>query len=617
MKDRSTMGPIEYISESVFWGLISMIWYKNILFHCLPNLTYETSRAVLWSMLLASIVVCSGYFFRKKRTGWSILVSLLFPYGLYTIGAYWKTFQNRIVIVLVSSTVISFLLGILVITRRINRRKSLKRVIVKRIQRWASTTGTIFSIAMAVIMVPLLLQGAFGMTLFKSSVEANIGIGTEEQTISNNIDMVLKLQAEEWCSLSTNEKLNVLQCVANIEAHYLGISNELNVGASNLPEYTLACYSDASHTIYLNLEHLENDPVDEVLNSCCHEAYHSYQHRLVDAYNEASEDVQKLRVYKNTVHYVDEFGAYVDGYEDFCSYYSQQCEKDARTYAEDAVEDYYSRIDEYLNSDSEQKDGMFIGSYLKQYSVEVSPEGEFLLDPDGNNIAGPYRKVYADDLKWCWDETCRYEDANGMLGYLAPDGKELTSALFVEASEMSDGKARVGEKSGGVYYINSSFERISDDYLDGFEYEHQSLFARVQLEDKTWGIIDRHGDLVLEGADSIQPLPLVTVYGSAIIGGKACLLELDLDTAEQIKIVKEFDEFCEISEVYYGLFATVINSEGMIGVVDCTGDVVIPAQYKSIDYEVIFHEESVWVGDDIVFHCYEENGLEKIIEKKW
>lgn len=95
----------------------------------------------------------------------------------------------------------------------------------------------------------------------------------------------------------------------------------------------------------------------------------------------------------------------------------------------------------------------------------------------------------------------------------------MTSALFVEASEMSDGKARVKEASGGVYYINSSFERISDDYIDGFEYEHQGLFARVQLEDKTWGIIDWHGNLVLEGAESIQPLPLVTVYGSAIIGG--------------------------------------------------------------------------------------------------
>lgn len=437
MKDRSTMGSIEYVAESVFWGLISMIWYKNILFRCLPNLTYRTSRLVLWSMLLASVVVCSGCFFRKKRTSWSVFVSLLFPYGIYTIGAYWRTLQNRITMVLLISTVLSILFGILVMTRKINRKNNTKRVIVKRIRRCVSTASTIFSVAMAVIMVPLLIQGAFGVTLIKSSVEANIGTGAEEQTISNNIDMVLKLQAEEWCSLSTNEKLNVLQCVANIEAHYLGISNELNVGASNLPEYTLACYSDASHTIYINLEHLENDSVDEVLNSCCHEAYHSYQHRLVDAYNEASEEVQKLRIYRNTVHYVDEFGAYVNGYEDFCSYYSQQCEKDARTYAEDAVEDYYSRINEYLEGDSEQDDGLVIGSYLEQYSVDVTPEGEYLVDPDGNNIAGPYRKVYADDLKGCWDETCRYEDENGLLGYLAPDGSELTSAIFVEASEMS------------------------------------------------------------------------------------------------------------------------------------------------------------------------------------
>ena len=143
--------------------------------------------------------------------------------------------------------------------------------------------------------------------------------------------------------------------------------------------------------------------------------------------------------------------------------------------AEDAVEDYYSRINEYLNGDSGQDDGLVIGSYLEQYSVDATQEGEYLLDPDGNCIAGPYRKVYADDLKWCWDEACRYEDNNGMLGYLAPDGKELTSALFVEASEISDGKARVREATGGVYYINSSFERISDDYIDGFEYEHQGF----------------------------------------------------------------------------------------------------------------------------------------------
>lgn len=348
MKDRSTMGTTEYIVESIFWGLIIMIWYNNVLFRCLPNVTYATSKIVLWLMMVVSVSAGSGLFFRKKRTGWSVCISLLLPYGLYTVGSYWKTLQRRIVIVLLVSTVLSLLIGILVMTRRINQKRSAKRVIAKRLCKCIAMTGNIFTVAMAIIMVPLLLQGAFGMTLFKPGVKAEIGIEIEKQTISGNIDTLLKLQEEDWFSLSTKDKLNVLQCVANIEANYLGISNELNVGASNLPEYTLACYSDDSHTIYINLEHLENDSAVEVLNSCCHEAYHSYQYRLIDAYNETPEEIQKLRIYSNVALYVDEFATYADGYEDFFSYYSQQCEKDARKYAEDAVDDYYSKINEYL-----------------------------------------------------------------------------------------------------------------------------------------------------------------------------------------------------------------------------------------------------------------------------
>lgn len=351
MKDRSTMEPIEYVVESVFWCLISMIWYKNFLFKCLPNMTYTTSKTALWIFLVLSITVCARYVFRRNRTGWSVLVSQVFPYGVYTVVSYWKMFQSRLVIILATATVLSLVVAILVMMRKVKKRKNLKRIIVKRLRSCIAATVNIFTVALVVIMAPLFLQGAFGVTLFKSGVEAKIGNENESQTISGNIDTVLKLQDEEWRLLSTNDKLDVLQCVANIEAHYLGLSNELNVGASNLPEYTLACYSDASHTIYINLEHLENDSVEEVLNSCCHEAYHGYQHRLVDAYNESSEENQRLRIYRSAVYYIEEFADYADGYEDFCSYYSQRCEMDARAYAEDAVVDYYSRIDEYLSSE--------------------------------------------------------------------------------------------------------------------------------------------------------------------------------------------------------------------------------------------------------------------------
>jgi len=54
--------------------------------------------------------------------------------------------------------------------------------------------------------------------------------------------------------------------------------------------------------------------------------------------------------YIDISNYIDEFETYADGYQDFCAYYFQQCEMDAREYGESAVEDYYARIEAYLES---------------------------------------------------------------------------------------------------------------------------------------------------------------------------------------------------------------------------------------------------------------------------
>ena len=49
--------------------------------------------------------------------------------------------------------------------------------------------------------------------------------------------------------------------------------------------------------------------------------------------------------------YAEEFSNYKEGARD---YYYQKCEIDAREYAEEAVADYYQRIEEYL---TEKADG--------------------------------------------------------------------------------------------------------------------------------------------------------------------------------------------------------------------------------------------------------------------
>lgn len=254
--------------------------------------------------------------------------------------------------VLLLASLISLLSTILIMARKVKYPARKKQIIRCRLYRCFARTSSAFAVGMMVIMLPMFLHGVLGTTLFKATVRATAGDTKEVQTISNNMKTILMLQEDEWIKLSTQEKLNVIQTVANIESYYLGLPNELNVGVVNLPEYTLAEYSDSTHTIYINLTHLENDQAQDILDSCCHEAFHAYQHRLVDAYNAAPDNTKNLRIYNKAALYVDEFNNYVDGDEDFYTYYLQECESDAREYAEKAVEDYMSRIYEYLENNA-------------------------------------------------------------------------------------------------------------------------------------------------------------------------------------------------------------------------------------------------------------------------
>lgn len=355
MKDKSTMGLGEYLFDCLFYMVISAVWYQNILFRCLPGRTYTESKIILFGMIGLSIVICAFLLNRHARTGWTVATALGIPFGLYTVLTYSRTVGVWMPIVLALSVALSIAFAIYLLTRRIRNRKRKSKVIKHRIYRSCIMCQSILTVALLVIMGSIGVHGVFGANILNSSVSATTIERCSSQTISNNIDTILLLQEEEWGELSTREKLDTLQTVANIEAHYLGLPNELNVGIANLKEDILASYNDNTHTISIDLDHLENDSVYEVLNSCCHEAYHSYQYRLVDAYSTADERIKRLRIYKSAAQYEQEFGNYIDGDYDFCSYYEQHCEMDARDYADDAVYDYYNRIRDYLNEASSEK----------------------------------------------------------------------------------------------------------------------------------------------------------------------------------------------------------------------------------------------------------------------
>lgn len=204
---------------------------------------------------------------------------------------------------------------------------------------------------MTVMILVLGVSSLLGILCFSPSAEPAKRSNSEVVTIANNIEVVSQLEEEKWSTLSTAEKLDTLQTVANIEVYYLGLPHELNVIAEPLSENTLACYNDRTHVITINIDHLESDSAHDILDSICHEARHSYQHRLCDVFDSVSDEQKELLVFYNVQMYKQEFSSYVDGKDDATGYYFQWCESDARSYAREAVIDYYSKIETYLEKE--------------------------------------------------------------------------------------------------------------------------------------------------------------------------------------------------------------------------------------------------------------------------
>jgi len=353
MRDTSTRGTGGFLFDCILNGIMVMLWYRRLLFRCLPGMTYHESRMVLWAVVALSVFLSTFVFFRYRKTGWNSWVCLLLPFGLYTVITYWETKEILIKASLVAAVGLGVLGCIFCLFRRIKKkeRKSAGKILKNRLYNCFCFFQSALAIGMLVIILSLGLGGLFDNgILHVSDVKATVGTESEEQTIENNIETVKLLQQEEWEKLSTDEKMNVIQCVANIESRYLGLPQELNVEGAILGTNTLACYIEEMHMIQINIDHLETAPAHEILNSVCHEARHGYQHCLVDVYNHTDETYRNLQLFHSAQSYAREFDDYVDGYADFYSYYAQDCEEDSRQYAEFAVYDYYEKIDFYLNN---------------------------------------------------------------------------------------------------------------------------------------------------------------------------------------------------------------------------------------------------------------------------
>lgn len=348
-RERSTMGKREYTWEWLSYGFVSVIWFKNCIFRCLWEFTYVQSRWILFGMLIASFLI-AGFIWRRKRTMWTVFAAMLVPYGAYAMMTYWTIFGRQISWICAITAFSGVLYIAVLLFRPIQDEQRRERIIRCRRRRCLTSAFSFLAAGMLVFLAPLLIQSFTDVTLFRSSIKSHDNSDSQEYTMDNQMETVLMFQEEKWETLTVQEKLDRLQIIANVEANHLGIPVDVNVSAGIMGENTMAAYSESAHTISFNLDYLEDNYPEDMLEACCHEMYHCYQYRLIDAYRGADERLKGLKIFRRAIEYEREFDQYVEGEEDFYAYYGQLCETDAREYAQIAAEGYTMAIEEQMTA---------------------------------------------------------------------------------------------------------------------------------------------------------------------------------------------------------------------------------------------------------------------------
>lgn len=340
-KDRSTLSFGAFLGECLFNDFIILIWYRA-LFRCLPSLTYLQSRLILAALLFVSIILFY-LVFSYDRTQWAVFLACTIPFGVFTALIYRNTFKIRIAVLLILCIFLSGILCARILFRR-SSSGSRTKLILRRAYRCLWGTSSIMAIASVCLCFPLLLRQLFTGGLLYSSVKAETSFRSAEEMMEENMDTLHLLQEEKWSGLSTNEKLSVLQTIANIERNYLGLPNELNVTANILNDDLLGQYNDATHTIIISLDVIEQSEARECLRTVTHECFHSYQARVVDVFKAASKENRRLRMFDAARKYDQEYAHYEDGSSDIEGYWNQALEEDARAYSYESVSFYFRAI---------------------------------------------------------------------------------------------------------------------------------------------------------------------------------------------------------------------------------------------------------------------------------
>lgn len=164
------------------------------------------------------------------------------------------------------------------------------------------------------------------------------GGGEANDTIEANSDIYQKNQElwscfkeKNWKKYSLQEKVAVMQLLANFETRLLRIPS-ININAGMIGTFTLGSYNDETNEIFINAKYLDSASAEECIGTICHEVRHYLQAQIVRSVDWNNSIFQtpyfdELRSWReNQENYKD---YWVDGAQE---YEDQPLETDARSF---------------------------------------------------------------------------------------------------------------------------------------------------------------------------------------------------------------------------------------------------------------------------------------------
>ena len=331
----------------ILWAVFSWVLYENTLFRCLGDHSPGESRLILFAMILLLCVPEILLGERKERSGADTIINLLAGLIIYTAMTFLSIRENVVLVIFLAAAAFTFIYALFILCSRIKRRR--KKMLIRRIVIVYRSIRNLFctgaSVIMVVIVIGIGIMPDSVSCIMSSSLPPAEQSGAEKQTIDGNLDTLSLLCDDRWKSLSVKRKLDVLQTVVNIDRCAMGIPHKIDVRAASLREGLEGYYRDSDHQIVVNMEGLGTRSPYELTETVLHETYHSFQHRVIDAYDETSDTMKSLMIFRNAPVFKREFANYNDGSEDYCTYYTQKCEETAREHAKTMADFYFQTIE--------------------------------------------------------------------------------------------------------------------------------------------------------------------------------------------------------------------------------------------------------------------------------